>query len=79
MRPFTVIYIHTEHGQICADHVLADNGMAAFHVVAMDYPDGDIDFVAVLEGDFAEGENIHFPGNSLVDSATVLEQPEVFS
>lgn len=78
MKTYTVIFIHTDNFQINADHVLAKNGLAAFYEVATQWPDDDIELVAAIEGEFSEGENIHYPGLQLVGSATVLEQPEVF-
>ena len=76
-KPYTVIGVYTDSGQIVCHHVKANDGTHAFAVVAASV-DGDIDMVVVLEGHQSEGEELTFPGESLVDSQTVLEQQDVF-
>lgn len=76
--PYTVIYIHTDNGQICAEHVQAENAMAAFTVVAEENSVG-VEFVVALEDHLCEGSELTFPGDGVVCAETVLEQPEVFS
>lgn len=75
-RPFTVIGIYEESGQIVCHHVMAETDMNAFAVVA-DQQHG-LSMVAVLSGHLHEGQEISFPGEGTVSSETVLEQPDVF-
>ena len=77
MNAYTVIYIHPDNGQICAEHVQAENAMAAFTAAAEETSEAE--FVLALEGHNLEGETLHFPGDCVVCAETVLEQPEVFS
>lgn len=78
MYAYTVIYIHTDNGQICADHVQAENAMAAFTVVAKENS-GGIEFVVTIEGHLFEDDQLIFPGDGVVSDETVLSQPEIFS
>lgn len=72
---FTVISVSTE-GKIYSDHVVADDSTHAFAVAAGERK--HVEFVASLPGHLAEGLHIGFPGESVVDSETIEEQPDVF-
>lgn len=76
-RPFTVIAFCEETGQSVCDHVMANNGIHAFWVAAQDRP--TLTMVVAIPGHLSEGAgDLVFPGQGVVDAATVLEQPEVF-
>ena len=76
-KPYTVIGVHPDNGQIVCHHVKANDGTHAFAVVAANV-DGDIEMVVALEGHQTEGKELTFAGESLVDSQTVQEQQDVF-
>ena len=73
---FTVISVDASSGKIYIDHVEAENASHAFAVAAATRDDAE--FVASLPGHIAEGCGIEFAGESVVDSETVRDQPDVF-
>lgn len=75
-KPFTVIAIVDESGQIVCHHVMAKSELNAFAVLAE--KENYLSMVAVLPGHVKENRGIAFPGDSLVDSETILGQPDVF-
>jgi len=81
-RPFTVFGANSRTGQLLVEHVFAEDGLNAFTAVAQKYEAADspdIDLVVALPGHLDEGaDQFILPGDSLVDGATVLEQPDVF-
>lgn len=77
-RAFTVISVDPSTAQIYADHVEADNAMAAFTAATLLREEYSLDFVCAMKGHLSEGEMLFFPGAAVVDSETVLEQPNVF-
>lgn len=76
MQKFTVIAINEASGQIVSYHVLADHAQNAFASAAAMHE--NLTLVVALPGWQEEDKGVHFPGESSVDSATVLGQPEVF-
>jgi hypothetical protein len=84
MKHFTVIGYYESSGQTFAHHVLAHYPSGAFTAAAQvgeqeHGPDADdVVFVVALKGHHQEGAELFFPGEGVVDSATVLDQPEVF-
>lgn len=73
---FSVIGYYGSTGQIFCHHVDAKDGSHAFAVVATEYDDAE--FVVALPGHLVEGNQVIYPGESVVDATTVLDQPEVF-
>ena len=83
MKPFTVIGYYESNGQIFVRHVVADYASQSFTAASVQLEEdaldpGDVVFVIALEGHLHEGAELFFPGEGLVDAATVLDQPEVF-
>lgn len=76
-RPFTVIGVRPDTGQIVSHHVLANDGLHAFAVLAAQ-DNRDLEMTVALEGHQNEGEILTFPGEGVVDSQTIREQPDVF-
>ncbi len=76
-EPFTVIGFYQDNGHIFAHHVRANDALNAFVAVAAEY-EGNAEMVCTLPGHVGEGTGLTFPGEAVVDGATVLEQPEVF-
>ena len=79
LKPFTVIGIHASNGQIFSEFVEANNNTHAFSVCANMEAYHDADFVCSLDGHIKEGETLSFVGSSLVDTDTIIEQPDVFA
>lgn len=77
MNNYTVIGYHEESGQIVSEHTRANNKFHAFFVVAQQTP--TLTFVSVHDGHVSEGQSVDFPGEGVVDAATVLEQDDVFN
>ena len=82
-KPFTVLALYPDNGQIHCTHVWARDGLHAFtqaaHAVAPEEGDYcDLDFVAALPGHRHEDADVFFPGEGVVDGETVLAQPAVF-
>lgn len=76
LSKLTVIAINEENGQIISHHVKAATSYAAFATVAA--MDERLTLVTVLPGWLHEGTDIDFPGSTVVEGTTILEQPEVF-
>ena len=76
-KPYTVIGVHSGNGQIVCHQVFANDGLHAFAVVACTVG-SDLEMVVALNGHQNEGVSLTFPGNSLVDCETILEQRDVF-
>lgn len=76
LKPFTVLGFNGSTGQIFAHHIDAIDGCHAFAIIASKYQNAE--FVAAVEGHLAEATGLTFPGESVVDAETVIEQPEVF-
>ena len=76
-NPFTVIGIHADTGQIVCHHVMADDGLHAFAVAASIIA-SSVNMVVALEGHLTEDGRLTFPGEKLIDTQTVLAQPELF-
>lgn len=78
-KPFTVIGFYADNFQIFCHHVMADDNSNAFAVASADHSDVELQFVVALPGHQFEGDDtLGFPGECLVNSDTVLEQPDVF-
>ena len=75
-HPYTVIAFAEETGIIITHHVSANNGMSAFAQAAA--MDPELTMVVAIEGWNKEGVELTFPGEALVDSETILDQPDVF-
>jgi hypothetical protein len=79
LKPFSVIGIYTDGGQIVCTHVLARDSLHAFAEATKQLsPDESFDFVSAHPGYLEEDRNVFFPGEYLVNSETVLAQPDVF-
>lgn len=78
LLPFTVICFDEENGQINSFHVEAKSGIESFGKAVSEAPERSLVFVAALPGHLKEGEDVTFPGESLVYAITVSDQPEVF-
>ena len=76
LKKYTVIGFYSNTGQIFCAHVHAKGSYHAFSVAALAHPDGE--FLSALDGHITEGQGIEFAGESIVDSDTILSQPEVF-
>ena len=76
MNKFTVIGFIEKTGQIACHHVIANNSMHAFAVVAAAEP--EISMVVSFPGFVNEAGELTFPGEGIVGAETVMEQPEVF-
>jgi hypothetical protein len=76
MAKFTVISIDSATGNILSDHVDAPSGINAFAVAGASR-DPSVEFVVAIPGHLSE-DDITFPGDSVVDNQTVIDQPEVF-
>lgn len=76
MQKFSVISINETSGQTVVFHVLADNSLNAFASAAA--MNDNLTLVVALPGWLQEDKELFFPGESTVDSETVLEQPDVF-
>lgn len=74
--PYTVMSVDASSGQIYCDHVYATSGLGAFPA-ATELREG-VEFVAAVRGHITEDDDLTFPGESVVDDATVREQLEVF-
>lgn len=77
MAKYTV-YSYTEDGQILSDWVEADEGIGAFPAAVAKRPGTYLNFIVAVPGHLNEDNGVVFPGDSVVDSDTVAEQPEVF-
>ncbi len=76
MLKFTVLGVYEESGQIFSHFVKADNSSTAMAVVAKHFDDALIH--CAIDGYLCENRGISFAGESQVESATILDQPEVF-
>lgn len=78
--PYTVIAVVDGTGEIKHFLIEAEDDLNAFAVVAEDNKNGPypLDFVVALKGHLSEDHGLIFPGEALVSSLTVLEQPDVF-
>lgn len=77
LKPFTVIGYNEDNGQSVCEHVMANNGIHAFWVAAQAKP--TLTMVVSMSGHLTEGAGeVIFPGEGVVDAATILDQPEVF-
>ncbi|MGR5347449.1 hypothetical protein [Vibrio mediterranei] len=73
---YTVLGHYEETNQTFCQHVHATKPTDALTHVAQEFPDAV--FTAVIKGHHTENHTLYFPGESLVDAETILEQPEVF-
>jgi len=78
LHPFSVLGFNPANGMIICAHVLARDGLHAFAEAAQQYVGGDHVFVSAHPGHLREDQDVFFPGEGLVNGATVLVQPEVF-
>lgn len=78
LKPFTVVAYDEDSTQINSFHVMAANGIHAFSVAANENPGRNLMMVVAADGHIQEGHGLTYPGACLVDSATVLEQTDVF-
>lgn len=76
MDKFTVIGCKESTGQVVSLHVWAKDATNAFASAAA--IDSELSMVVALPGWQSEDEQLFFPGEGLVDGATVLEQHDVF-
>lgn len=74
MKEYGVIIINDD-GKIMTVRVEAKDRMHAFYVAAKDYP---FEFDAVCSFRWTKRHLLEYPGESLVDRSTILEQMEVF-
>lgn len=73
--PYTVVGFMSRTGGLVCEHLLASSGLNAFARAAA--TDG-MEMVAALAGRFTENDLLTFPGEGVVDSETIRDQPEVF-
>lgn len=76
LQPFSVLGTDEESGQIILHHVFALDEREAFALVAKVI---DMEMIACLKGHIREGHGIEFAGTAIVDSTTILDQPDVFT
>lgn len=76
-KPFTVIGFH-ESGKLFYEHVRAADGYHAFGQLMANKPGITAETVVAVEGHVTDEDVLTFPGESVVGSETILEQPEVF-
>lgn len=74
---YTVISTNERTGKIHSFFVTAKDKTHAFFVAAQNHP--NMEFVVCIEGKRTESDLLGFPGDSLVDSETILEQEDVFN
>lgn len=74
---FTVIAFHPDNGQIVSHHVNAADGLNAFAALASNPGNAELEMVVAIPGHLTE-DDLDFPGESLVDAGTVLDQPDVY-
>lgn len=81
MHNYTVIGYYESNGQIFVQHEVAANAMAAMAGAASVAEDpSDYIVVTCIPGHLYEtDEDVHFPGESVVDAGTILDQPDVFN
>lgn len=77
MRPFSVVGFYEESGQVVFDHVSSSSHSQAMFQTAQRRPDATI--ILALDGWHNEGESVFFAGESVVESETILSQPDVFN
>lgn len=73
---FTVIGHHASSRELFVEYVNASDALNAFATAAAMHPGAE--FSVAIAGHLEEGKEICFPGESLVDSETILEQEDVF-
>lgn len=78
LKPYTVVAYDEDSTQINSFHVMATNGLHAFSVAANENPGRNLMMVVAADGHIEEDHGLAYPGACLVDSATVLEQTDVF-
>ena len=78
MGKFTVIGFHAQNAQVFAEHVEANNRTHAFFVCASKPEYEDAEFLCAIDGFVKERSTIDFVGSALVDTDTIIEQPDVF-
>ncbi len=80
LQPFTVVGFFEETGQITCMKVSAKDKMNAFAVAAQQKPNSSLTMVVAIAGHQDDGDSgmLAFPGEGIVDSETILEQPDVF-
>ncbi|RJX80312.1 hypothetical protein [Pseudomonas sp. LS-2] len=76
MKKFTVIIQDSITSQIVCYHVEAKGSLKAFALAEAMFSDFEI--LVALPGWLQESDDMSSPGDSLVNTATVLGQPEVF-
>ena len=82
-KKFTVISSVADEGTIVIRHVMAENALYSFGVVAKDERDKgasglNLDFLVALDGWRVEGDLFNLPGKQVVNCETVQEQNDVF-
>ena len=70
MRKFTAIGLDENTGQIIVDHISAINADQSIKVAAMGRP--GISWVVAISGHHHEGDDLHFPGEGVVSSESIL-------
>lgn len=78
LSPFTVIGNYADNGQLFAAHVMAKNPTHAFFVLSASGDGAEREYAVAIPGHLKEGTHFEMPGESVVCSSTVLEQPDVF-
>lgn len=77
MKTFTVIGYDEANGAIRSLFVTAKDEQHSFWIAAQENP--HLEFVVSIHGRATESNLLAFPGESVVSSATILEQGDVFN
>lgn len=84
MKPYTVIGFNEDDWKTFVDHVMAKNALHAFDESRSKFMRHNAMFVVAISGHHGDELDglpdaiLHFPGEALVCSATIEEQPEIF-
>lgn len=76
LKTYTVIGYYESSGQIFAHSVESNSGYVAMAKAAQELADeraSDMILVAAIEGEHYEEQTIFFPGEGVVDGATVIQ------
>lgn len=77
-KPFTIVFFEEDTGHIGTGTICAQDGLAAFGAMAKLHSAKNLTFVVAIEESPTGVPPLTFPGESLVDITTVLEQPDIF-
>lgn len=78
VEEYTVLSVDSDSGTIQADYILARTSHEALLKAAESNERHNSEFIAAVTGRLAEGSDIHYAGDSLVDACTIKELVSVF-